>query len=37
MAAEDCDAILGRFCAAAEAADGAASAACFTPDAVYHD
>jgi hypothetical protein len=29
--------LLGRFTAAAEAGDGAAFAACFTPDAVYHD
>lgn len=37
MTNDEFTALLARFCAAAEAADGAAFAACFTPDAVYHD
>ena len=37
MTPEDFKTLLQRFTAAAEAGDGAAFAACFTPDAVYHD
>lgn len=37
MSPHDFQALLQRFTAAAEAADGEAFAACFTPDAVYHD
>ncbi|MBL8353157.1 MAG: nuclear transport factor 2 family protein [Burkholderiaceae bacterium] len=37
MIPHDFQALLQRFTAAAEAADGEAFAACFTPDAVYHD
>jgi len=37
MAPDDFRALLQRFCAAAEAADGTAFAACFTPDGTYHD
>jgi ketosteroid isomerase-like protein len=37
MTQEEFQALLQRFTAAAEAGDGAAFAACFTPDAVYHD
>ena len=37
MTPDDFRALLQRFCAAAEAGDGAAFAACFTPDGVYHD
>ena len=37
MTTDDFTTLLARFCAAAEAGDGAAFAACFTPDAVYHD
>ena len=37
MTPEDFKTLLQRFTGAAEAGDGAAFAACFTPDAVYHD
>lgn len=37
MTTDDFTALLARFCAAAEAGNGTAFAACFTPDAVYHD
>ena len=37
MTPDDFHGLLQRFCAAAEAGDGAAFAACFTPDGVYHD
>ena len=37
MTTDDFTALLARFCAAAEAGDGTAFAACFMPDAVYHD
>ena len=37
MTPDDFSALLQRFCAAAEAGDGPAFAACFTPDGVYHD
>ena len=37
MHIDDFQALLNRFTAAAEAGDGEAFAACFTPDAVYHD
>lgn len=37
MPPDDFRALLQRFCAAAEAGDGHAFAACFTPDGVYHD
>lgn len=37
MTPDDFKALLQRFTAAAEAGDGKAFAACFTPDAVYHD
>jgi ketosteroid isomerase-like protein len=37
MKPDDFQALLQRFTAAAEAGDGDAFAACFTPDAVYHD
>lgn len=37
MTTADFAALLQRLGAAAEAADGQAFAACFTPDAVYHD
>ena len=37
MTPEDFKALLQRFTAAAEAGDGEAFAACFTPNAVYHD
>lgn len=37
MSTDEFQALLQRFCAAAEANDGAAFAACFTPDGVYHD
>ena len=37
MTNDEFTALLARFCAAAEAGDGVAFAACFTPDAVYHD
>jgi ketosteroid isomerase-like protein len=37
MTPEDFKTLLQRFTSAAEAGDGAAFAACFTPDAVYHD
>jgi len=37
MTADHFQALLRRFTAAAEAADGEAFAACFTPDGVYHD
>lgn len=37
MTTDDFTVLLARFCAAAEAGDGQAFAACFTPDAVYHD
>ena len=34
---DDFKALLQRFTAAAEAGDGEALAACFTPDGIYHD
>lgn len=37
MHIDDFRTLLQRFSAAAEAGDGEAFAACFTPDAVYHD
>ena len=37
MTLDDFKALLQRFTAAAEAGDGEALAACFTPDGVYHD
>ncbi len=37
MTPDDFQILLQRFTAAAEAGDGEAFAACFTPDAVYHD
>jgi ketosteroid isomerase-like protein len=37
MTPDDFSALLHRFTTAAEAGDGEAFAACFTPDAVYHD
>ena len=37
MTQADFEALLERFTRAAEAGDGAAFAACFTEDAVYHD
>lgn len=37
MTTDDFTALLARFCTSAEAGDGTAFAACFTPDAVYHD
>ena len=37
MTPADFRALLQRFCAAAEAGDGQAFAACFTPDGIYHD
>lgn len=37
MNIDDFKALLQRFTAAAEAGDGNALAACFTPDGVYHD
>lgn len=37
MTADDFQALLQRFTTAAEAGDGEAFAACFTPDGVYHD
>ncbi len=37
MTLDEFKALLERFTAAAEAADGEAFAACFTEDAVYHD
>jgi hypothetical protein len=37
MTPDDFQTLLQRFCGAAEAGDGAAFAACFTPDGVYHD
>ena len=37
MTQDEFRALLQRFMAAAEAGDGEAFAACFTPDAVYHD
>ncbi len=37
LSTDDFRALLARFCAAAEAGDGEAFAACFTPDGVYHD
>lgn len=37
MTQDDFQALLRRFCAAAEAGDGQAFAACFTPDGTYHD
>lgn len=37
MSPEEFSALLRRLTAAAEAGDGQAFAACFTPDAVYHD
>lgn len=37
MNTTDFQALLQRFTQAAEAGDGEAFAACFTPDAVYHD
>jgi ketosteroid isomerase-like protein len=37
MTIDDFKALLQRFTAAAEAGDGEALAACFTPDGVYHD
>ena len=37
MTTDDFRALLQRFTRAAEAADGEALAACFTPDGVYHD
>lgn len=37
MSPETFQALLQRFTIAAEAGDGLAFAACFTPDAVYHD
>lgn len=37
MTPAEFNALLARFTLAAESGDGAAFAACFTPDAVYHD
>lgn len=37
MSPEEFSALLRRLAAAAEAADGEAFAACFTPDGIYHD
>lgn len=37
MSPDEFQTLLQRFCAAAEANDGTAFAACFTPDGVYHD
>ena len=37
MTHDEFQALLQRFTAAAEAGDGEAFGACFTPDAVYHD
>jgi len=37
MTIDDFKALLQRFTAAAEAGDGEALAACFTPDGIYHD
>ena len=37
MTADDFQALLRRFTAAAEAVDGEAFAACFTADGIYHD
>lgn len=37
MTTDEFKALLQRFTAAAEAGDGDALAACFTPDGVYHD
>jgi uncharacterized protein (TIGR02246 family) len=37
MTQSEFESLLDRFTRAAEAGDGAAFAACFTPDAIYHD